>query len=221
MASKKTNTKVIETPVELKQMKLERATVRIKGDSPLIVHAWSEKAKKEILDKQMGVKKAEKKAYKNPVGDFIDSMYWLTPKPIELTEEAFDEAISKGARFGFPATAIKQAMQSTAYRAGWEQNQMGLRGGLFISPDVGDCVEIKGCIPVMREDMVKVGMGTADIRYRGEFQNWYMDLNLTYDSSMYGLDYLVNILNAAGFKCGIGEWRVEKDGQFGMFHVAV
>lgn len=219
MAAKKEN-KVMETPVELRRMKLEKAVVRIEGDSPLIIHQWSEKAQKEILDKQMGVKKAEKKALKNPVGDFIESMYWITPMPEELTEEAFEKAVKAGARWGFPATAFKQAMQSTAYRCGWETNQMGLRGGLFIEPDAGDLVEIKGCVPVMREDMVKVGMGTADIRYRGEFREWYADLKLTFDSELYPLDYLVNILNAAGFKCGIGEWRVERDGQFGMFHVA-
>lgn len=216
MATKKTTA----TPIEMKEMKVEAATVRIVGDSSLIIHKWSEKAKKEILDKQMGIKKAEKKAFKNPVGDFIDSLYWITPEPEEKTMEAFEKAVANGARFGFPATAIKQAMCSTAYRCGWEANQMGMRGGVFIVPDSGDLIEIKGEAPIMREDMVKVGMGTADIRYRGEFQNWYADLYIKYDAAMYSIDYLVNILNAAGFKCGIGEWRVERDGQFGMFHVA-
>ena len=28
-------------------------TVRVVGDSPLIVHKWSEKAKREMLEKQM------------------------------------------------------------------------------------------------------------------------------------------------------------------------
>jgi hypothetical protein len=30
----------------------------------------------------------------------------------------------------------------------------------------------------------------------------------------------VNLFNTAGFGVGIGEWRSEKDGQHGMFHVA-
>ena len=37
-----------------------------------------------------------------------------------------EEAIKKGARFGFPATAIKQAAQSAAYRSGLIDNQMAL-----------------------------------------------------------------------------------------------
>ena len=28
------------------------------------------------------------------------------------------------------------------------------------------------------------------------------------------------IINAGGYVCGIGEWRPERDGQYGMFHVA-
>ena len=30
----------------------------------------------------------------------------------------------------------------------------------------------------------------------------------------------VNIINAGGYSCGIGEWRPERDGQSGMFHVS-
>ena len=31
---------------------------------------------------------------------------------------------------------------------------------------------------------------------------------------------IVNLFNTAGFGVGIGEWRSEKDGQYGSFHVA-
>jgi hypothetical protein len=209
-----------ENVIVLKQMEIKEAVIRIVGDSPLIMHAWSHKAKQEMLDKQMGVKKAEKKANKNPFEDFAESLYWITGKPEKYDEDTVLVAANAGdSRWGFPATAFKQAMCSTAYRSGWEANQMGLRGGLFIVPDDGDLVEIKGCVPNIRQDMVKIGMGTADIRFRGEFVNWYADLRIRYDATLYQLGYLVNIINAAGFKCGVGEWRVEKDGQFGMFHV--
>lgn len=213
--------------VEVKPIQLETVTIRIKGDTPLIEHAWSEKAKKEMLEKQMGTKdKAKKREAKNPIEDFIRSMYWITEMPTEFTEEAFRQAIDNDARFGFPATGIKQAAISGAYRKGWVENKMTLRGVFFVEPDAvsvdgTDVVEIHyGTAPSMREDNVKVGMGTADLRYRGEFRDWYMDLKVTYDvNGMYSLSDLVNYINAAGFVCGIGEWRPEKDGQSGMFHV--
>lgn len=90
-----------------------------------------------------------------------------------------------------------------------------------IERDEDGMIEIHSDTPEMREDMVKVGMGTADIRYRGEFKNWYADLTISYNANgQYSLENIVNIINAGGYVCGVGEWRPERDGQNGMFHVA-
>ena len=217
MATKKANTEVIEIrPIEIKKV-----TIRIVGDTPLIMHAWSEKAKRMMLEAQMGVAKGKKKEAKKPVDDFIRSMYWLTPMPEDGTMESFEEAIANGARFGFPVTAFKQAAISAAYRMGWAKDKMSMRGAFFIDSDENGMIEIHSDTPEMREDMVKVGMGTADIRYRGEFKNWYADLTISYNANgQYSLENIVNIINAGGYVCGVGEWRPERDGQNGMFHVA-
>ena len=217
MATKKAATEVIEIrPIEIKKV-----TIRIVGDTPLIMHAWSEKAKRMMLEAQMGVAKGKKKEAKNPVDDFIRSMYWLTTMPEDGTMESFEEAIENGARFGFPVTAFKQAAISAAYRMGWAKDKMSMRGAFFIDSDENGMIEIHSDTPEMREDMVKVGMGTADIRYRGEFKNWYADLTISYNANgQYSLENIVNIINAGGYVCGVGEWRPERDGQNGMFHVA-
>lgn len=206
--------------VEIKPIEIRKATVHIVGDTPLIMHAWSEKAKRMMLEAQMGKAKGKKKEVKSPVDDFIKSMYWLTEMPDESTEEAFETAIANGARFGFPVTAFKQAAISAAYRMGYVKDKMGLRGAFFIESDENGMIEIHSDKPVMREDMVKIGMGTADLRYRGEFRNWSADLTVTYNlNGLFSLENIVNIINLSGYVCGVGEWRVEKDGQFGMFHV--
>ena len=173
-----------------------------------------------MLEAQMGLAKGKKKEVKNPVDDFIQSMYWLTNKPEESTEEAFMQAIKDGARFGFPATAFKQSAISAAYRLGYVKDKMGLRGAFFINGDENGMIEIHSDTPIMREDMVKIGMGTADLRYRGEFRNWWAELNISYNANgSFSLENIVNIINAGGYACGVGEWRVEKDGQNGAFHV--
>ena len=217
MATKKAAAEVIEIrPIEIKKV-----TIRIVGDTPLIMHAWSEKAKRMMLEAQMGIAKGKKKEVKNPADDFIHSMYWLTTMPEDGTMESFEEAIANGARFGFPVTAFKQAAISAAYRMGWAKDKMSMRGAFFIDSDENGMIEIHSDTPEMREDMVKVGMGTADIRYRGEFKNWYADLTISYNANgQYSLENIVNIINAGGYVCGVGEWRPERDGQNGMFHVA-
>ena len=207
--------------LEIKPLEIKKVTLRIVGDTPLIMHAWSEKAKRMMLEAQMGVSKGKKKEYKNPIEDFINSMYWLSDKPEESTEEAFEAAIANGARFGFPVTAFKQAAISAAYRMQWAKDKMSLRGAFFIDADENGMIEIFSDAPIMREDMVKVGMGTADIRYRGEFRNWSANLTISYNANgAYSLERIVNIINAGGYVCGVGEWRPERDGQNGMFHVA-
>ena len=225
MATKKTEV------IEIIPIEVTKFNVRVVGDTPLIMHAWSEKAKREILTTQQVDKNGKKikivKEPKNPVVDFINSMYWLTEKPDvnnymkeEECEELFIKAIAEGARFGFPVTAFKQAAISAAYRLGWSKDKMSLRGVFFIDSDEDGMVEIKSDVPEMREDMVKIGMGTADIRYRGEFKNWYADLAISYNANgNYDLNSIINIINAGGYVCGVGEWRPERDGQNGMFHI--
>ena len=212
--------KNVET-IEIKPIEIQKTTIRVVGDTPLIMHAWSEKAKREILDKQMKKTKAAAKQAKSPVEDFIRSMYWLEGFPEEMSEDSFEEAIRNGSRFGFPVTAFKQAAISAAYRMGWTKDKMSMRGAFFIDGDENQMVEIFSDVPVIREDMVKVGLGTADIRFRGEFRNWYAELTISYNKNgQYSLEQIINIINAGGYVCGIGEWRPERDGQYGMFHVA-
>ena len=215
--------------VEIKPIELESYEVTISGDTPIIMHAWSDKAKRMMLEAQQGKAKGKKKDIKRPADDFIQSMYWIEGKPEysdNATDEeimtAFEKAVKNGARFGFPITAVKQAAISAAYRMGWSKDKMSLRGVFFLESDYGDMVEIQSDTPIIREDMVRIGQGTADIRYRGEFRNWKATFRIKYNrNGGYSLENIMNIINAGGFVCGIGEWRPEKDGSFGTYHIEV
>lgn len=191
---------------------LKRSTVRIKivGDSPLIVHRWSEKAKKEILDKQMKKAKQGRDA-KDPWQDYADSLYWLSPQPsaADLTPESI-----KSGKFGFPTVAFKAAAVRAATDAGMKMTDT--RRAFHIE---GEFVTIEG-VPSMREDMVRIGMGTADIRYRGQFEKWSVVLTINYNATAMSLEQIINLFEIAGFGVGVGEWRPEKNGSNGRFHVA-
>lgn len=199
---------------------IKEVPIKIVGDTPLIVHAWSEKAKRMMLDAQMKATKTKAKELRDPYDDFIQSMYWIEGKPEVSTPEAFEESVKNGAKWGFPVGAIKMAGNAAAYRLGWVKNQMELRGSYFLKSEYGDMARIISDEPIMREDMVRVGMGSADLRYRAEYDNWSMDLILEYNASgNMTLEQIVNVINAGGYVCGLGEWRPEKDGINGRYHI--
>ena len=227
MATKNTQT------VELLPIELETVSITIVGTTPLIVHAWSEKAKRMMFDKQTGKATKAKHEVKVPVNDFMNSLYWLTDKPEdgktgEDAEHNFNAAIESGAKFGFPVSGIKQSAIVGAGRGGLDVKMTELRGAFFIKgatdASTMDVAEIVGAAPTMREDMVKVGgmSKTADIRYRGQFDEWEIPLLLTYNKNgKYSLEQLLNCFNVGGFVTGIGEWRPERDGQMGMYQLKV
>lgn len=186
-----------QVAIELPRLNLQTMEITLIGDSPLICHAWSEKAKRQMLDKQMKKAKAGKEA-KDPEKDYEDSLYHLPD-----------------GGYGFPAVAFKAAaVGACRFADGVKMTEA--RGAFHI---VGEMVKIEG-VPSPREDMVRVGMGTADIRYRGEFKEWRTTLTVRFNASALSAEQIVNLFNTAGFGVGVGEWRPERDGSYGMFHVA-
>ena len=183
--------------VSLSRINLQRLRLRLVGDSALISHRWSDKAKKEMLDKQM-LKAKQAKGAKDPERDYRESLY---------------EHPDGG--YGFPCVAFKAAaVEACRFTDGMKMTEA--RGAFHIQ---GELAKIEG-EPSMREDMVRIGMGTADIRYRGEFKEWSTTLEIQYNANAITPEQIVNLFNLAGFGVGVGEWRPEKDGSYGRFHVA-
>ena len=217
--------------VEILKPEFDTVEFTIVGRSPLIVHAWSEKAMRMMLETQTGTAKKGKHEIKIPGNDFKNAAYWLTDQPEDGENDAeseanFESAIASGAKFGFPVTGIKQSAITGAARGGLDVKMTELRGAFFIegaTPDsTPDLAEIVGPAPMMRTDMVKVGgmSKVADIRFRPEWREWQIPLRMTYNKNgKYSLEQLLACFSYGGFVTGLGEWRPERDGQFGMYEV--
>lgn len=192
----------LEKSIVLKPINIQTMQLEIIGDTGLIVHAWSEKAKKEMLEKQQ--KKKTTKDIRNPKKEYEECFYYL------------DDG-----SYGFPAAAIKMAMVNMAHKdKGIEKTLIRKSVRVIGTPNKkGDILlKIKGK-PIMREDMVTIGMGSSDLRYRPEFPKWSMQVEIQYNADDILPDTIVNLLEHAGFGSGIGEWRPERNGQYGTFHV--
>jgi len=194
--------------IEIPRLNVQHMEVTLIGDSALISHRWSDKAKTMMLDKQMKKAKGAKEA-KDPWMDFCQSLYWISAMPERPTEADIAKA-----KFGFPAVAFKSAAVDACSHVDGV-TKVEARGAFHIQ---GDMVEIKG-IPQMREDMVRIAMGTADIRHRGEFREWSAKFTVRFNPNVLSAEQIINLFNTAGFGVGIGEWRPQKDGSYGMFRV--
>ena len=197
--------------IELPPLNIQTMKVTLIGDSPLIVHAWSPKALRAMADKQQKKATAGRQA-KDPWEDFTGSLYWLSERPEKPTPEDVEAA-----RFGFPAIAFKAAAITACTSIG-SVTKVAARQCFHVQ---GEMVEIKSSAPPsMREDVCRVGMGVADLRYRGEWADWSVDLTVKFNAGLMSAEQVVNLFETAGFAVGIGEWRPERNGPYGRFHVA-
>lgn len=198
----------VEAAIPLYEMDIRTIKVHIVGLGPLLSHKFSEKQKQAIENKQQKKAKTAKEA-RDPDQDFKDALYVL-PGPV------FGE---EGCRLGIPAIAFKKAIVCAARFTDAKMTE--LRGLIFVRDTAGGLVEIKYEELVCRESTVRVGMGTLDLRYRPEFRGWSAELLIQYNASVVSAEQVVNLINTAGFSIGVGDYRVECNGDCGQFRVAV
>jgi hypothetical protein len=214
--TKKTPQIVTEPEIKLPEIKMRGFRVWIVGDTPLITHAWSEKARRQMLSKQLKEAK-EGRPMRDPDDDFLNSLY------------EFDEN-----SYGFPAMAVKKAMLQSAHRDKGVPRET-VRGALWLHAQMvrtrpakagAICdmplLRIYGSEPEMREDMVKIGSGmtkVADLAYRAQFTTWALRITGRLNISVCPMEWIPFLIRHSGLSTGIGDWRQEKNGMFGAYHL--
>lgn len=186
--------------------KVQASTLRIylRGTSPLIVHKFSQKAKQTMLDNMQGNK--QPKQPRDPDADYQASLYLHDDGQPGLPILAFKAATVSAARLfdkSVTMTMLRQALFFTAEWSNAEQVQL---------------VRIEG-EHRMREDVVRVGNGGTDLRYRAMFPEWTTSVDVTFVRSQLSRESVLALIDAAGMGVGVGEWRPEKSGDFGCFTV--
>lgn len=192
---------------ELKPINRKIITVRIVGLSPLIQHRWAEKAKEMMRLKHAG-KKTRDRTVRDPEQEGKDAGYY-----------------TKDGKPALLAVAVKAAVISAAHQ------DLGIpkvlvRKSLFIYPMGRDAVvplEMptgKGAVKAsIEEDLVRVGAGAADLRYRPYYYDWAATTKWELDVDLLQPKDLLRLLDRAGFGVGVHEWRPENGGDFGRFRV--
>lgn len=204
------DTTVAEAQVQLNKIDAETLIVPIRGTAPLIVHNFSEKSRRQMLEAQQGKKKI--KEIRDPRAEYEAAFY-------RIAHEDGTEG------YGFPVTAFKAATTGAARFYDKSVTMTALRQFMFMrgvmtKADAQMLVEIHG-EPEMREDVVRLGgpSRSADLRYRPMFPEWTCELTVTYVKSSIDRGSILSLIDAGGMGIGVGEWRPEKRGEFGTYAV--
>lgn len=202
--------------ISVPNIKLERHMLYLIGTSPLIVHAFPEKTRKQMLDKQMKIAKGGRDA-RDPFQEVESAKYKL-----------------EDGRHGFPAVGFKAAAVTACtslsditkvsarqafYIEGIPMNSPGAIEGSFVRTQL---IPLIAHEPTIREDVVRLsGVGrTAEMRYRPEYSIWGVELNIVLNPQVISVGQLATMFQAAGHGVGIGDYRPERNGDAGTFDIA-
>ena len=97
-----------------------------------------------------------------------------------------------------------------------------VKGSLFIVPEENGLVELKYKKMIINEATTRDSgrNQTPRTTFRPEFKDWSAEFNIRYNSQQITPEQIINLLKIAGFHMGIGSWRPQCSGSFGMFDIA-
>ena len=196
--------------VSIEVMEVQRGELKfyVKGTEPLILNRLSEKARRELLLPK-GKKTAADKAMNlkhNPIQEFHDAPHYLAPGA------GADKAPTL---LALPCTSFKNAMLTAALdMEGVTKAAIGRQ--VYVPGEYTPVYGIPKLYmrPVRSADMNR----TPDIRTRVILPEWCCELTVQFAKPILREKPVANLLAAAGFMSGMGDFRPEKgkgtNGQF-------
>ncbi len=196
----KTKEKKIE--IVLQPINVGRVKVPIKGKTNLLMDKFPEESKRQILAKQSGVAKGNKKKIRDTKQE---------------TQEAIH--ITKSGKIGYPAFGFKKGMMECTAFVGDKAFSKKLVSGAVKIMNIED-----GLIPIKfgKQTVLEHNIG-PQTKFTPQFHDWSCELDIQYDQNNISAQDIITLLNYAGFYNGVGAWRPKGggggSGEYGMYEV--
>lgn len=173
--------------------------------SPLVIHAFSAKARAQMREAQELGSVGRKRRPKDPK-DF-EAVYHGAR---HLSTEGWD---------GATCATFRNAMISACRLCGFKMTVGKL--SVFVEADGNSAADGTPLVrihgePVPFEAPVRNQTGVADIRVRPRWDEWTANLRVRYDREQFSDEDVINLLVRAGAQCGIGEGRPDSSNSFGQ-----
>lgn len=193
-----------ERIIELPPLRISRIRVHLRGLTPLLLNPFTAKATEMLLSKQQG--KAAVAGNKNADEEMAKRLIFTSKGTLGFPAMAFKKAL-------ISATSLIRGLKSTHVKQGVfmvceHHDEMG-----------GPLVELDNSDPEKNEAHVRNATGVADVRVRPMLRHWSCWVTMDIFDHALSVDAVVNLFRIAGNSVGIGDWRVEKNGDYGRFEV--
>ena len=187
--------------VKLESLNIDTIKVPIKGKTPLLMDRMPEEVKHEILAKQTGISKSNKKKVRDIKKETMSAIHYTS-----------------AGKIGFPSAGFKKGMMEATSFVGDKFFSKKLIQGIMIVNAEDGLIPIKFKKQDVLEHSVK-----GQTKFTPQFHEWNCDLMIQFDANNLCAEDITRLLNYAGFYTGIGAWRPKGrdggSGEFGMFEV--
>jgi hypothetical protein len=187
---------VAAAPIRISAPNFERIFLDISGTTPLLMNAFSAKAKTKMALAQAAGQQSRTRKVRDP-RDF-DADY----------QAAFHR--DEQGRQGIPAAAFRNAAIDACRLVGYRMTYAKL--SIFIEHDALDVNDGSPLVwfsgtPEKSEMMGRNATGVTDIRVRPMWRQWSATLRVRFDADQFSLNDVVNLIDRAGQQVGVGEGR--------------
>jgi hypothetical protein len=196
------------TPVKvlISPPRLLTAAVHIRGVSPYVQHAFSQKAQQQMEETQRAGTQARSR--KNRAARDFEAGYLAA------------QHRSEDGWLGIPAPAFRNAMIDACRLVGFKMTHAKLT--IFIVADGIDALDSTPLVritqgePEIHKGWGRNANGGADLRWRPMWRAWEAMPLLRWDADQFSSDDVLNLLARAGLQVGVGEGRPSSPNSNGL-----
>jgi len=187
--------------IELKKLKLGKIKVTIIGDSPYLPEPMDFEML-EMYDKKRS-NQIYTKDIKSEEDKLLDKKYLTDDKKEGIPSRAFYNSMIRGSSYLF------------------ERKDGGMRNikeGVIV---MGEILPLKWKKKRILKHWGKTSgrSGSPKLILRNAYDNWSCELTIQYNTANISAEQIINVLNWSGFHIGVGAFRKENTGNYGLFHV--
>jgi len=161
----------------------------------------SDEVRHEILAKQTGVTKSNKKKVRDIKAETLSAIHYTPSNKV-----------------GFPSAGFKKGMMDCTSFVGDKFFSKKLIQGIMIVNAEGGLIPIK----FKKQDVLEHTVN-GQTKFTPQFHDWSCELAIQFDANNLCAEDITRLLNYAGFYTGVGAWRPKGrdggSGEFGMFQV--